>query len=247
MNRRYSFTLSRNHLILLGTASILLITGTAFGLSVGNTPDTGYLLCTNSKTHAVIYPGKLTCPAGFTNLQLGASGPSGQDGEPGLQGPMGLTGPQGASGNSSEWTYQIVSRDVVGPNSVTTWAGLKRFIVADIAKSNLNGGGNYDIRASLTGQWSTSSPINSYLDCYFQQASQYPSGSQYYGEATASYTSWNGISLNVWGETSDYALGLGDVYLVCNMDGAISGLNGLLTVTSSQIDSGLGLGQPPSN
>jgi len=244
MSRSYAITLSRKKLVAVGTAAMLLVTGSAYGISVDNTPANGYLLCSNIKTHAVIFPNKLSCPSGYSSLQLGAQGPAGQDGADGQDGAQ---GPAGPAGSSSEWIYNIAPRDVVGPTSVTTWSGLKRFIFADISKSNLSGGGSYNIRASISGQWATSSPTNSYLDCYFQQAKNYPSGSQYFGEADTSYTTWTGIALNVFGETSDYALGQGDVYLVCNMDGSISGLNGYLSVTSVQSQTGLNLNPPPSN
>jgi hypothetical protein len=243
MVRKYSFTVSRNHLIAVGVALTLLVSGSAFGLNVGNTPDTGYLLCSNLKTHSLIYPAKLTCPSGYVSLQLGAQGQPGLDGSQGLQGPM---GPQGSPGTSGGWSYHIAARDVVGPASATTWSGLKRFVVADISKNNLNGGSNYHMRASLSGQWSPTSPVNSYLDCYFQQASDYPGGSTYYGAADTYFTNWTGITLNVFGEASDYALGQADIYLVCVMSGSISGLEGYLDITSTQTNNGLALSSPPS-
>jgi len=75
-----------------------------------NTPDGGYLLCFNSKTKAVTYPGKLSCPTGTKALDLGAGwgeagadglqGPQGIQGIPGIQGVKGDTGPQGLTGNT---------------------------------------------------------------------------------------------------------------------------------------------------
>ena len=50
-----------------------------------NTPNGGYLLCFNSKTKAVTYPGTLSCPTGTKALDLGAS--RGKDGTQGEQGP----------------------------------------------------------------------------------------------------------------------------------------------------------------
>ena len=246
MNHKFAITVSRNQLIAIGSALTIFVSGTAFAVSVSNSPETGYLLCSNNKSHAVIYPAKLSCPTGYTTLQLGVQGATGQDGSQGLQGPMGLQGPQGAPGTSGGWSYHIAARDVVGPASATAWSGLKRFVVADISKNNLNGGSNYHIRASLSGQWSPSSQIKSYLDCYLQQASDYPGGSTLYGAADTYFTNWTGIALNVFGEASDYMLGQADVYLVCVMSGSISGLEGYLDITSTQTNNGLGLSSPPS-
>jgi hypothetical protein len=78
-----------------------------------NTPSGGYLLCFNSKTKAVTYPGTLSCPTGTKALDLGASrgkdgaqgmqgpeGPQGIQGIPGLQGVRGDTGPKGLTGDT---------------------------------------------------------------------------------------------------------------------------------------------------
>jgi len=78
-----------------------------------NTPSGGYLLCFNSKTKAVTFPGTLSCPTGTKALDLGASrgqdgaegpqgpeGPQGIQGIPGLQGVRGDTGPNGLTGDT---------------------------------------------------------------------------------------------------------------------------------------------------
>ena len=78
-----------------------------------NTPSGGYLLCFNSKTKAVTFPGTLSCPTGTKALDLGASrgkdgaegpqgpeGPQGIQGIPGLQGVRGDTGPKGLTGDT---------------------------------------------------------------------------------------------------------------------------------------------------
>ena len=78
-----------------------------------NTPNGGYLLCFNSKTKAVTYPGTLSCPTGTKALDLGASrgkdgtqgeqgpeGPQGIQGIPGIQGVRGDTGPKGLTGDA---------------------------------------------------------------------------------------------------------------------------------------------------
>jgi hypothetical protein len=64
-----------------------------------NTASGGYLLCFNSKTKAVTYPGTLSCPSGTKALDLGAGwGVDGVDGVDGLQGPVGPQGIQGIPG-----------------------------------------------------------------------------------------------------------------------------------------------------
>ena len=74
------------------------ITGIATGAVLFNTPNTGYLLCVNSVSKSVTYPGTQKCPKGSTPLVLGAQGPQGIPGPQGLQGLQGLQGPQGIQG-----------------------------------------------------------------------------------------------------------------------------------------------------
>ena len=69
---------------ILSMTLVLLLSGTvAYSYSVNNTPEGGYLLCVNSKTKAVKFPNKLSCPAGFKSLELGAKGADGVDGQSG--------------------------------------------------------------------------------------------------------------------------------------------------------------------
>jgi len=85
-----------------------LVFGTAaYSVNVSNTPESGYLLCYNTKTKVVSFPGKLSCPNGTKGLELGAQGEPGYDGVdgsdgynglPGIQGIRGDTGAQGAQG-----------------------------------------------------------------------------------------------------------------------------------------------------
>ena len=100
--------LSPNRFVVGFIVGAMLFSGSAFAYNSyvsENTPDTGYLLCANSKTKAVTFPNKLSCPAGTVALDLGAvrglQGDDGQDGAigaNGAQGPMGLIGPMGPMG-----------------------------------------------------------------------------------------------------------------------------------------------------
>ena len=69
----------------------------ANGSGVLNNPDSGYLLCVNSKTKALTHPGTLKCPKGTQPLVLGATG---KDGAPGLNGATGLNGRDGKDGKT---------------------------------------------------------------------------------------------------------------------------------------------------
>ena len=63
------------------TAS-LIFGGTAFAVSVNNTPSGGYLLCGNPKTKDVTFPGTLKCPSGTIPIEVPGSGQYSGDGEP---------------------------------------------------------------------------------------------------------------------------------------------------------------------
>lgn len=77
----------------------------AVAINIDNTPETGYLLCYNTKTKVVIFPNAYSCPKGTKPLEVGAQGIPGQDGldgidgRPGLTGATGPTGPQGPKGD----------------------------------------------------------------------------------------------------------------------------------------------------
>ena len=141
MSHKYSFTVSRNQFIAICSVLILFVTGTAFGLSVGNSPNTGYLLCSNTKTHTVIYPAKLSCPSGYINLQLGAQGQHGQDG---LNGQPGAPGPQGASAVSGP-NYLITAQ----PQNIV--ASVQNKILVTLVKKSGIQPGWYSVDASVDG------------------------------------------------------------------------------------------------
>lgn len=51
-------------------AGVLLTGGVAYSATVNNTPEGGYLLCANTKTRAVTFPVKLSCPSGTKALEV---------------------------------------------------------------------------------------------------------------------------------------------------------------------------------
>lgn len=247
MNRKYKFSISRNKMIVLVAALTLLVGSSAYGLSVGNTPASGYLLCANQRTHALIYPAKVVCPSGYSSIELGAQGAQGdpgQDGSQGLQGPM---GPQGPSGVSTNWFGSIPSRDIVGTAGATTFTALKKTIIASISPSNLSGGSQYVVTADLAGSWASQTSNGAYIQCYFQNASDYPNGSYNLGAASATNNTWTGIHLHISGYPSDSSLSKSNLYLVCATDGVVSGLVGFLNATASTNQVNMNIGVPPAS
>jgi hypothetical protein len=82
---------------------------TALGPLVSdNTPENGYLLCANTKTKAVTFPNKMSCPSGTKALDLGAvtgvEGPAGSSGQDGVDGKTGAPGPAGPVGKDATAT-----------------------------------------------------------------------------------------------------------------------------------------------
>jgi hypothetical protein len=235
----------------------ILFSGSAIALNdyvSDNTAENGYLLCANLKTKAVTFPNKLSCPSGTKALDMGAvtgvegpEGPAGRDGIDGRQGPAGPAGPAGSSSSSTLWSGAINSRDIAGTSGATSFSGLKKTIMASLSSSNLSGGGNYEVVASISGIWATQSPVNSYLQCYFQDATEYPNGSRGYGAAQTTYNSWTGINIVVHGHPSDYSLSKSSVYLVCATDGVISGLTGYLSAIAVPNLKLMGSTTPPNS
>ena len=242
MSRVYTYSISRNKIIFVCTSLFLLVTGSAFGLSVGNSPDTGYLLCSNIKTHAVIYPAKLSCPSGYSNLQLGAQGPAGQSGSEGIQGSMGPVGPQGPSGSSisqdllTSYFIPITSQDIVA-DGVTSGSNLKNVILAKILPTTLPFAA-YNFVAHVRGLWADSALTQSekpFVECYFQYSKSYPTGSERYGGAKADLVNWSGIFLNIYGDAWFTTSADDPIYLVCRTSGSIKGLAGSITASPSTL------------
>ena len=67
---------------------------------VRNNKSSGYLLCVNSATKVVTFPGKSVCPKGSKKLVLGAQGVAGTDGLPGAAGLPGKDGTNGKDGKT---------------------------------------------------------------------------------------------------------------------------------------------------
>jgi hypothetical protein len=243
MSRRYTISLSRNQLVFGMVGALLFASGTAYGLSVGNTPDTGYLICVNQKSRTLTYPGKLSCPSGSSSLVLGAQGPAGQDGAEGPMGPIGLSGPRGAQGPegssiSSVNYYKVLdSQDVVIDGVITDAAKAKVFIVGIVKPSDLPLG-YYRLDAHLSGLWSetvfnlASKP---FIKCYFQTKKDYDSGSgrYVYGAGKADYVSWTGITMNVQGYVWFLSANDDPTYLVCNTTAIIKQFGGMIEALSA--------------
>ena len=217
-----------------------LLCGTAaYSVNVNNTPEGGYLLCYNSKTKAVTYPGKLSCPAGSKALELGAQGRAGADGQDGQNGLTGPAGPRGATGASGSGGVDPISywktipiRDVVVDGNITEFDDAKTFIAASLSSDNLPSG-SYRISASLEGLWSDTvfdlenKPM---LFCYFQDESDFESdGSRSYGSAYASYVEWTGFTLSVEGDFQTF--NEEPLYLVCKLSGTIKDFRGMIYAT----------------
>ena len=239
MSRKYSLTLSRNQLIFGVVGALLFVTGTAYGVSVTNTPDTGYLLCANQKTRALTYPAKLSCPSGTSSLALGAQGPAGQDGLDGAQGimgPQGPQGPQGPSGNSGNIMWKsISSQDVVVNGTITTGSQLKTFTMVAIPGSSLPGAGAYLFSANLSGIWADSSfgqtPL---LSCSWKTDADISNKTARWGGVDVEKGTWTGISFNVLGDAYFVGNATEHMSLVCGASGSISGLSGQVVITKYQ-------------
>jgi hypothetical protein len=99
-------TFSKLNFISGFTIASLLFGVSAVAINVGNTPESGYLLCYNMKTKIVTFPNSYSCPKGTKPLEMGAQGEpgingiNGLDGRQGPQGPAGPSGPKGDPGTS---------------------------------------------------------------------------------------------------------------------------------------------------
>jgi hypothetical protein len=210
-------------------------------------------MCVNSRTGAVVYTGKLICSSGSRALQIGAQGPAGSagsDGAPGPQGPQGPQSPQGLpgiAGSSTEFFAFINPIDIAGTVGVTSFSALTKKIVAVISPNNLSGLGTYQVRADLRGIWTPQTSTGSFLECYFQNASDYPTGGVSFGEDSTTNDSWNSINLHVFTEPSDFSLSKSSLYLVCATNGTISGLKGVIVSTAATNLINLQLGTPPTS
>jgi len=132
-------------------AAILLFIGiTANAAGNLNNPDSGYLLCVNTKTKIVTHPESSKCPKGTTALVLGQKG---KDGIPGLTGAAGLNGLDGKDGKTL-WN------GVKDPES--TWGAPGDMFINSVTKTlfgpkNLDG--TWPIGVSMVGPKGDQGPV----------------------------------------------------------------------------------------
>ena len=91
-----------------------------------NTSSGGYLVCVNSKTNVVTYPGTSNCPKGSKKLVLGAQGAAGTNG---LTGATGLSGRDGTDGKDGKTLWNGVK----DPES--TWGAPGDMFINSITKT----------------------------------------------------------------------------------------------------------------
>ena len=97
MKKLSSISNNKTSLVLLILALIVGGVGAQAKVRL-NTKSGGYLVCVNTKTKVVTYPGKSTCPKGNKKLVLGAKGSKGTKGS---AGPIGLTGAPGINATTA--------------------------------------------------------------------------------------------------------------------------------------------------
>ena len=221
-------------------AGAVLFSGSAIALNnyvSDNTPENGYLLCANLKTKAVTFPNKLTCPSGTKALDMGAvTGVEGPEGPEGPQGPQGYTGPQGPAGNSSgAKTYSRVTsrRDIVADGSYTTFASLKKTVIAKISPADAPLG-DYSLSAYVDGLWADNVSNGALFSCYFQDKKDFDSGStnRLRGGDAAENGDWTGIKVNPRATIYFFSLTDDPVYLVCAAGGTVKEIDAYLIATS---------------
>ena len=107
---------------------IALIVGGVGAQATGllNTSSGGYLVCVNSKTNVVTYPGTSNCPKGSKKLVLGAQGAAGTNG---LTGATGLSGRDGSDGKDGKTLWNGVK----DPES--TWGAPGDMFINSVTKT----------------------------------------------------------------------------------------------------------------
>ena len=91
-----------------------------------NSESGGYLVCVNSKTNVVTYPGTSNCSKGSKKLVLGAQGAAGTNG---LTGAAGLSGKDGADGKDGKTLWNGVK----DPES--TWGAPGDMFINSVTKT----------------------------------------------------------------------------------------------------------------
>lgn len=216
--------------------SSLIYGGTALAVNVGNTPESGYLLCYNVSTKSVIYPGTLKCPKGTKPLELGAQGQPGQDGLDGLNGSNGRDGLNGKDGNTSiTYNAYIKSQDVV----VTDLIKGKRVIVlkgSDLvsASATVN---SYLLDANIDVYFpsTTTSSSDKWAYCAWRDAKDWATSTQLYGEADSAQiygTNFTSARLDVRAVVSLSTTN--DKYLTCTLYGTGQITGGYVTALETR-------------
>lgn len=235
----------------------------AIAVNVNNTPEGGYLLCYNTSTKAVTFPGKLKCPKGTSPLELGAEGQPGQDGVDGSdgfngatgatgatgpQGPQGPTGPRGPSGATTVLWQSFKDVDIVAEGNITSGSQMVKKILMTLDPKVLPLGYN-KIVAHLNGGWADSASNGDVVDCFFQDDSDYQknTGETRWGATMDSYADWNYFNFSVFGDILVTSTSAGKLHLICRTSGTIRGLNGMVEIYNYPGTSQLGSTRlPPS-
>ena len=89
----------KQHIVWLAVFSLFL-GGVSQAAGLFNTPSTGYVICVDSTTKVVTFPGTENCKKGQKKLILGAQGLKGDTGLQGVAGIVGATGPAGLNGTN---------------------------------------------------------------------------------------------------------------------------------------------------
>jgi len=235
---------SRTSKFLIGVISgAIMFSGSAIALNdyvSDNTPENGYLLCANLKTKAVTFPNKLSCPSGTKALDMGAvtgiegpEGPQGPQGYTGPQGQAGATGPAGNSAGAKTYTRVTPVIDIVADGSYSTFAALKKVVIAKIGPQDMPLG-FYSLSAYVEGLWADNVPDGATFNCYFQYKKDFEAGStnRLRGATSTQNGSWTGIYLNPRANVYFYGLSDDPVYLICAAGGTVKSLDAYLIATS---------------
>lgn len=236
---------SRGSRFLFGFIVASLIFGTAsFALSVNNTPEGGYLLCYNTSTKVVTFPGNLKCPKNTKPLELGAQGFPGQDGTDGEDGRNGLNGRDGINGRdglpgkdgSQAITFNayLKEQDIV----VTDTSKGKRVIVlkaSDLVNAtSVPRSFKFDAKVDVYFPSITTSNSNKFAGCTWRDSSDWQTTDKYYGHsgyAQISGTNWTGEPLYASAVLSVSTLA--DKYLTCHFYGTGQVTSGYVTATET--------------
>ena len=220
-------------------AGAVLFSGSAIALNnyvSDNTPENGYLLCANLKTKAVTFPNKLICPSGTKALDMGAA--------TGVEGPEGPAGATGPSGTAKTYSRVTSPRDIVADGRYTTFASLKKTVIAKISPADVPIG-SYSLSAYVDGLWAENVSEGAIFTCYFQKKKDFDSGinNRLRGGDSTENGSWTGLKLNPRATIFFVSLTDDPVYLVCAAGGTVKEIDAYLIATSidyAQLENTLG-------